>query len=67
MSYTSKYQKYVACIYGYKLECVDEKFSKPFKSYLGEDAAYHCISSIIEECKYCKWYDEKNILTQNLW
>ena len=31
-SYTNKYQKYVACSYGYKLVCVDDKFSKPFKS-----------------------------------
>ena len=31
-SYTNKYQKYVACNYGYKLVCVDDKFSKPFKS-----------------------------------
>ena len=36
-SYTNKYQKHVACSYGYKLVCVDDKFSKPFKSYLGEN------------------------------
>ena len=30
-SYTNKYQKHVACIYGYKLVCVDDKFSKSFK------------------------------------
>ena len=35
--YTNKYQKYIACSYGYKLVCVDDKFSKPFKTYLGED------------------------------
>ena len=23
---------------GYKLVCVDDKFSKPFKTYIGEDA-----------------------------
>ena len=32
-SYTIKYQKHIACIYGYKLVCVDDKFSKPFKTY----------------------------------
>ena len=37
-SYTNKYQKHVPCSYGYKLVCVDEKFSKPFKSCLGKDA-----------------------------
>ena len=36
-SYTNKCQKHVACSYGYKLVCVDDKFSQPFKSYLGED------------------------------
>ena len=45
-SYTSKYQKHVACSYGCKLVCVDYKFSKPFKSYLGEDAVYNFIDSI---------------------
>ena len=34
-SYTNKYQKHVARGYGYKLVCVDDKVSKPFKSYLG--------------------------------
>ena len=29
-SSTNKYQKHVACSYGYKLVCVDDKFSKPF-------------------------------------
>ena len=31
-SYTKKYQKHVACSCGYKLVCVYDKFSKPFKS-----------------------------------
>ena len=36
-SYTNKYQKHIACSYGYKLVFVN-KFSKPFKTYLGKDA-----------------------------
>ena len=32
-SYTSKYQKHVACSYDYKSVVVDDKFSKPSKSY----------------------------------
>ena len=47
VSYTNKYQKHVASSYGYKSACVDDKFSKPFESYLGKDAAYNFISSII--------------------
>ena len=52
-SYTNKYQKHAACNYGYKIVCVDEKFRKSFKAYLGEDAVYNFISSMIEESKYC--------------
>ena len=40
-SYTNNHQKYVACSYDYKLVYVDDKFSKLFKSYLGEDAVYN--------------------------
>ena len=46
-SYTNKYQKYIACSYGYKSVCVDDKFSKSFKIYLGEDAVYNFINSMI--------------------
>ena len=50
-SYTNKYQKHIACSYGYKLVCVDNKFSKPFKTYLAEDDVYNFINSMIEERK----------------
>ena len=52
-SYTNKYQKHIACSYGYKLVCVDDKFWKPFKSYFGEDAVYSLSNSSIGESKYC--------------
>ena len=45
-SYTNKYQKHITCSYGYKLVCVDDKFSIPFKSQLDEDAVYNFISSM---------------------
>ena len=32
-SYTNRYQKHIACSYGFKLVCVGENFSKPFKTY----------------------------------
>ena len=64
-SYTNKYQKHIACSYSYKLVCVDDKFSKSFKSYLGEDVVYNFISSMIEESKYCSDMI-KNILKKNL-
>ena len=52
-SYTNEYQKHVACSYGYNIVCVDNKFSKRFKSYLGENAVYNSINSMVEESKYC--------------
>ena len=44
-SYRNKYQRYIACSYGYKLKCVDDKFNK---SYLGKDVVYNFINSMIE-------------------
>ena len=52
-THTKKYQKHVASNYGYKLVCVHDKFSKLFNSYLGKDAVYNFISSMIEESRYC--------------
>ena len=64
-SYTEKYQKHVACSYVYKLVCADDKFSKPFKSYLGKDAVYNFISSIIEESEFCS-DGKSNIFFNNI-
>ena len=57
--YTNKYQGHVACSCSYKLVCVDDKFSKPFKTYLGKDAVHSFINKMTEESKYC------NEVTQN--
>ena len=46
-SCTNKYQ--LVCI----LVCVDDRFSKPFKTYLGKDAVDNFINNMIEESKYC--------------
>ena len=50
---TNKYKKYVACSYGYKLVCVDDKLSQTFKTYLGKDSVYNLINNMIKESKYC--------------
>ena len=50
----------VAYSCGYKLVCVDDKLSKPFKSYLGEDTVYNFITSMIEERKYCSYMTQKH-------
>ena len=59
-SYVKKYQKHIACSYGYKLGCVDDKFSKPFKSYLGKDAVYNFINNMVKESKCCSEIKKKN-------
>ena len=46
-----KYFKNVACSRGYELVCVDDKFSRTFRSYLGKDASYNLINRMIEERK----------------
>ena len=48
----NKYKRDVGYSYGYKLVCVDNDFSKPFQSYLGEDAVYNLINNLIKEIKY---------------
>ena len=40
--------------------CVDDKFSKPFKSYLSEDAVNNFIDFMIEESKYCNDITKKH-------
>ena len=57
--------KHVACSSDYKLVYCDDKFSKSFKSCLGEDATYNFVDSMIEEVKYCTDIMKK-ILLQNL-
>ena len=40
--------------------CADDKSSKPFKSYLVEDAVYNFITNMVEENKYCTDVMQKN-------
>ena len=57
-SYTDKYQNHISCSYGYKLVCVDYKFSKSFKTYLGKDPVYNfigeskCCSEVMKNMDY---------------
>ena len=68
MSHTNKYRKHVTCSYGYKLLCVDDKFSKSFKCSLGEDSVYNFINKVIGESKYCtdmkKSFNKELVMTK---
>ena len=57
--YTIKYQKHIACSYGYKLVYVDDNFSKSFKTYLGKDAIKNDINNMIKGSKYCSEVKKK--------
>ena len=67
----NKYQKYVTWSYGYKLVCVDDKFSKNFKSYLGKDVVYNFVNNMTEETKYCsevmkKYFNKEFVMTKEV-
>ena len=49
---TKKYQDHIVCSYGYKLECLDDQYSKPYKAYFGEDTIGKCLNDMIKECEY---------------
>ena len=61
--------KHIACNYGYKLVCVNDTFSKSFKTYLGEEAVYNFINNMIEEGKYYtdmmkKHFNQERVMTK---
>ena len=41
----------VVTVLNLQVACINDKFSKPFKSYLGEDVVYNFIKSMAEENK----------------
>ena len=68
-SYTNKYQKHVACSYGYELAFVDDKLSQSLKSCSGQDAVYNFIDIMIKESKYCsnvmkKHFNKELVMTK---
>ena len=63
--YTNKHQNHFGCSYGYKLASVDNRFSKHFKSYLGQDTVHRFMTSIIKKSRYCS-PEMESILMKNL-
>ena len=53
MPNNKKYQDHIVCIYGYKLICVDDQYSKPYKIYFGENAIHKFLIDVIKESEYC--------------
>ena len=54
-SYTKAYQTHDDCGYGCKVVCCyDDKYSKPFRIYQGENAVYKFMNKMLHEVQYCK-------------
>ena len=53
-SYTKKYQDHIPCSFAYKVVCIDDRFTKRFVVYRGENAASEFIKAILKEYKYWK-------------
>ena len=51
-SYTKKYQSHIPCGFGYKLICIDNKFSKDIIVYRGKDCINKFITMILKEYEY---------------
>ena len=64
-SYSKKYQDHIPCSFGYKVVCIDDKFTKPIVVFRGENAAYEFIKEILNEYEYCKKVMKKH-LNKNL-
>ena len=60
-SNTEKYQDHIIFSYGYKLICADKQYSKPYKSYFGEDAINKFLYDMMNECEYCHRVIEREI------
>ena len=56
---TKKCQDHIACSYSHKLICIDDRYSKPFRTYFGEDTIDRFLNDMIKESEYCsrklKW------------
>ena len=65
-SYTKKYQSHIPCGFGYKVICIDNRFSKGIVIFRGKDCISKFITMILKEYEYCsnvmKKYFNKNLL-----
>ena len=58
-SYSKNYQDHIPCSFAYKLNCVNDKFSKPIVVFRGENTAFKFIKAILKEYEYCKKVTKK--------
>ena len=53
-SWSVKESEHVPCGFGYKVVCVDDRFSKDVVAYRGKDCVSRFISCTLDEYEYCK-------------
>ena len=60
------YQNHIPCGFGYKVACVDDRFSKNVVVYRGKDCVNKFITAMFDEYDYCKnimkKYFNKNLI-----
>ena len=64
-SWTNKYQDHVPCGFGYKVVCIDDRFTKDVAIYRGKDCVNKFIGAILREYEYCEGV-MKNHFNKNL-
>ena len=52
-SWSVKMQDHVPCGFGYKVACVDDRFTKDIVIYRGTDCVDKFVDAILSECEYC--------------
>ena len=57
---TLKHQDHIPCSFAYKVDCVDNKFSKDVVLYRGKNAVRKCLVCIFEEYEYCRSVAKKH-------
>ena len=50
---TEKCQDHIVCSFNFKVIHVDERYSKPYKTYFGEDAIENFLNEMVKEKEYC--------------
>ena len=53
-SWSVKMQDHIPCGFGYKVVCVDDKFTKDIVIYRGKDCVDKFVDAILSEYEYCK-------------
>ena len=64
--HSKKYKNLILCSFAYKVDCIDDKFTKLIVAFRGKNTAHEFIKAILKEFQYCKKvmkkYFNKNLI-----